>query len=187
MKYTIGKNPNSRNGFKKGHIGCKGFLGGHHSETNKEFLSKIQRGKHNSPKTEFKLGHKMPSEIREKIKNTMKGRKPKHIIPENWIKEKNPNWKGGITPINAQLRTSFEYKLWRKAVFERDNFTCKKYGISGGKLHPHHINNFADYPELRFAIDNGITLSKQAHIEFHKKYGKRNNTKEQINEFLNNN
>jgi len=38
---------------------------------------------------------------------------------------------------------------------------------------------------LRFAIDNGITLSEQSHKEFHKIYGKENNTKKQLKEFLN--
>src|SRR3990167_7321219 len=80
-------------------------------------------------------------------------------------------WKGGITPKNQKIRQSFESKLWRKTIFERDNFICQKYGIKGGELAAHHINNFADFPELRFAIDNGITLSKKAHQEFHKKYG----------------
>jgi len=51
-------------------------------------------------------------------------------------------------------------------------------------LRAHHINNFAEFSELRFAIDNGITLSEKAHIEFHKKYGFKNNTKEQLYEFI---
>ena len=99
--------------------------------------------------------------------------------------DKNYNWKGGITSERNKLRTSFEYNYWRKQCMLRDNFTCQKTGISGGDLVVHHINNFADFPELRFAIDNGITLSEKAHLEFHKKYGYKNNTKEQLEEFLN--
>jgi len=36
----------------------------------------------------------------------------------------------------------------------------------------------------RFAIDNGITLSKKSHKEFHDKYGQENNTREQLIQFL---
>ena len=93
-------------------------------------------------------------------------------------------WKGGITPINLSIRMSSEYKLWRKAVFERDNYTCIWCGQKGGKLNADHIKRFSDFPELRFAIDNGITLSEKAHIEFHKIYGKKNNTREQLEDFL---
>ena len=83
-----------------------------------------------------------------------------------------------------KIRKSIEYRLWREAVFARDNWTCQKCGIKGGKLHSHHIQNFAQYPEIRFAIDNGITLCEGCHSNFHKRYGIKNNTKEQMNEFL---
>jgi len=96
----------------------------------------------------------------------------------------NSHWRGGITPQNSKTRNRLDYTMWRKAILERDNFTCQKYKIRGGDLVVHHINNFAEFPELRFSIDNGITLSKKAHNEFHKIYGKRNNTREQLEEFL---
>ncbi len=98
--------------------------------------------------------------------------------------DKNGSWKGGITPINNKIRGSLEYTFWVREVFKRDNFTCQKYGIRGGKLTAHHINNFSEFPELRFAIDNGITFSKEAHKEFHKRYGRKNNTEGQLQEFL---
>jgi hypothetical protein len=37
--------------------------------------------------------------------------------------ENHPNWKGGLTSINQKIRSSLEYILWRRAVFERDNWT----------------------------------------------------------------
>jgi hypothetical protein len=97
--------------------------------------------------------------------------------------EGNPMWQGGITPLNKQIHQSDEYKQWRTSVFERDNYTCQKTGIKGGKLHPHHIKNFSQFPELRFNVDNGITLSEESHIKFHKIYGRKNNSKKQIKEF----
>jgi hypothetical protein len=98
----------------------------------------------------------------------------------------NPSWKGGVTPLHNKIRSSVENRLWIKSVFERDDYTCQKTGRRGGTLVSHHILNFSAYPELRFAIDNGITLSLESHDEFHRIYGKTNNTKEQLEEFLTN-
>jgi len=53
------------------------------------------------------------------------------------------------------------------------------------ELHPHHIKNFSQYKELRFAIDNGITFCDVCHLDFHKRYGFRKNNREQIVKFLN--
>ena len=110
--------------------------------------------------------------------NVKKTRFKKGLIPWN---------KGnGNSDENQKIRSSKEYKLWQKAVFEIDNWTCQKCQQRGGNLHAHHIFNFADYPLLRTSIENGITFCKKCHKEFHKKYGRKNNTKEQLIKFLNN-
>jgi len=74
-------------------------------------------------------------------------------------------WKGGVCPINAKIRSSFEYKAWRTRVFQRDDYTCRICGIRGGKLHADHILPFARYPELRLELDNGRTLCVPCHKE----------------------
>ena len=93
-------------------------------------------------------------------------------------------WKGGISKENEIIRKGIEIHLWREAVFARDNWICQKCKIRGGEIHPHHIYNFSDYKKLRTSIENGITLCKKCHQEFHKKYGVKNNIKEQLEEFL---
>jgi len=94
------------------------------------------------------------------------------------------NWKGGTVSENKKIRCSMEFRLWREAVYARDNWICQRCKEKGKYLHPHHIKNFAQYPELRFIIDNGITLCKDCHIEFHKKYGQMNNTRKQLEKFV---
>lgn len=100
-------------------------------------------------------GRKLDQATRRKIQLSHIG---KHA------KEKNPMWKGGITPKNRAIRNSFEYHEWRRQVFERDNYTCQFCKKRGGtKLHADHIRPFAFYPELRFDINNGRTLCKSCH------------------------
>lgn len=76
---------------------------------------------------------------------------------------RNPRWKGGITSENHRLRNSPRYKHWRRAVFERDNYTCVWCGQRGGSLHADHIQQFASHPTLRFVVSNGRTLCVKCH------------------------
>jgi len=93
-------------------------------------------------------------------------------------------WKGGVTNEHERIRASSDFINWRKNVYERDNFTCQRCkDDAGGNLYSHHVNNFSQYPEERFDVNNGITLCDKCHNGFHKKYGVQNNTREQLDEF----
>lgn len=122
------------------------------------------------------LGIPLPSTYREKetrseskegSKNPMYGRhhsvRARREMGETNKGKKHWNWKGGITDKNTLIRLGIETKLWREAVLARDNWTCQECGKQGGKLQPHHIKSFKQYPELRFAIDNGKTLCLNCH------------------------
>jgi len=71
------------------------------------------------------------------------------------------NWKGGISK-DVHSVSEPKYKEWRMSVFKRDNFQCKICKSKVG-LQAHHILKWADFPELRYDINNGITLCRAHH------------------------
>ena len=117
-------------------------------------------------------GVSRPKDVVERMRNKLKGRKKSEEHRAKLSKTRiergiakganNSNWKGGITPINKVIRYSEEYKLWRQAVFKRDNYQCIWCGSNTG-IEADHIKQFALFPELRFAIDNGRTLCHECH------------------------
>jgi hypothetical protein len=150
------------------------------SEEHKQKIGEANRGhkmpeEHRQRLLKINSGSVMSDEAKLHLSNKLKGR---NLGPLNRM------WKNGVTTKNEKIRKSLEIRLWKKSCIERDNFTCAKTGIRGGELQVHHINNFAQFPELQTSIQNGITLSKKSHLAFHKIYGYNNNTKEQLEEFL---
>src|SRR3990167_1496308 len=81
-----------------------------------------------------------------------------HLMGEN-----SPHWRGGKGTERHKLMGRYEYRIWREAVFARDNWTCQKCGERGCYLEANHIKPWALYPELRYAIDNGETLCRNCH------------------------
>lgn len=50
-------------------------------------------------------------------------------------------------------------KQWRKQVKDRDNWSCRIADNNcNGKLEVHHILRWSKFPELRYEVNNGITL-----------------------------
>ena len=118
------------------------------------------------------------------MENRIKSSCRQHGIP---IEEFN----GFSTSEQRLARNNTYYKEWIRKVFERDNYTCQCCGKRGGNLNAHHLYNFSEYKDLRYNINNGITLCEKCHLisypnSFHSIYGERNNTPEQMEEYIQN-
>lgn len=96
----------------------------------------------------------------------------------------NPNLTDEERIINETRIHKPEYRRWRKGVFKKDDYCCKKCSTRGCRLNAHHIKNWASYIRGRYKISNGTTFCENCHNEFHSTYGKKNNNEEQINEFV---
>lgn len=169
---------------------------GHFKPHSEETKKRISLAKKANP-TRYWLGKKRSEETKKKVSISKKGvktgkrkvsRTEEHIEKlrlarlgsvtslETKMKlsfaqrgERGSNWQGGVSKENKVLRNRIEYRLWREAVFARDNWTCQVCHTKGVFLNAHHIEHFAKVPELRVTISNGITLCKDCHKAVHKK------------------
>lgn len=107
-------------------------------------------------------------------------------IPKSLCRrEAHHHWNDKLTDEERLHRRKIvAVKEWRDKVFKRDNYICQISTKTGKGLIAHHLDGWNKFPEKRFDVDNGITISKQYHEMFHKIYGKGNNTREQFEEFL---
>lgn len=98
--------------------------------------------------------------------------------------ERNVNYNPDLTDDDrVSRRITPEYREWRLLVKKRDNYTCGKCSIRGGKLTSHHLYSWRDYPDLRYELSNGVCLCLSCHMDFHNQYGRGGNTKEQYEEW----
>lgn len=142
-----------------------------------EYWSRAGKSKALSQRNCASCSRKTPvkENTRAKISKTLRDKyKSDPAFVEKVIKARNVksgsehwNWKGGVTPLNQRTRTSEEYNSWRLAVFKRDNFCCR-ICHSKGTLQAHHINSWTEFPEDRFILENGLTLCKECHDQYHK-------------------
>jgi hypothetical protein len=84
----------------------------------------------------------------EEVKKKLRGKRP-HTAGEN-----NHAWVGG------------KYGYWKKECIKRDNHICQDCKIQyllAGMLDVHHLKSKSKYPELRYDLNNGITLCPNCH------------------------
>jgi hypothetical protein len=95
----------------------------------------------------------MSLETRKKIGDAHRGYKS-----YNWIKDRTKLKIGRSKDYDTQ------YKYWMLAVKKRDGWKCKiNNSDCKGRLEAHHILNWVEYPELRYELNNGITLCHAHH------------------------
>jgi len=173
------------------------------SKETREKISKSRIGKYcgiNHPRYNVKLTEETKDRISDTIKETYKHikhprlgktfteeskRKISNALLGKYIGELAPNWQGGKTLKNKFLRQLSSYSVWRTKVFQRDNYTCQISNQVGGKLIAHHLESYNSNILLRLNVNNGVTMTRELHNNFHKIYGKRNNTRKQWEEFKN--
>ncbi len=142
--------------------------------------TKPNKGSFQKGHVSFNKGKKYSPELKKKLSESKLG-------------EKNPQWKGGISSKKKELsklhlgwkkgenshnwikdRTKLKksekkhldtnYKYWMLQVKSRDKWKCRLENDNcKGRLEAHHIYNWADYEELRYIINNGITLCRFHH------------------------
>lgn len=63
-------------------------------------------------------------------------------------------------------RNSIEYKKWRKKCIERDDNKCVITGHTK-RLQVHHLNHSTYFPNQKYKVENGVTITRLVHIIFH--------------------
>lgn len=139
--------------------------------TNKQYCSAVCRNSSEIRNQNVSKGVKLAWQDGNTRQNIMIGIAKRSTMPE-WYNAKHfqkgkdhPRYKGNKR--TDATRNQYPYKKWRWDVFKRDNFTCQICFKRGGRLHAHHIKHWAEYPELRFELDNGLTLCVDCHSNLH--------------------
>lgn len=140
-----------------------------------------------------KMSKPLSEEVKQKISTTLTGKTFREYEPmseESKIKISCTKqgidvdeFKGYLTPESQKERVRFRREGLRDQCFSNANHTCDLYGVRGDELNAHHLDSWHSNEDKRFALDNLVCMSKAAHKTFHKKYGNKNNTKIQYEEF----
>jgi len=127
------------------------------------------------------FGRTHTKEAKEKMSKSNKGKN-------------NPNYNPNLTDEERAERkenrnNDQDFVKWSLQVKERDNFKCVIPECNNHDLESHHLDNWNDFPESRYDLDNGVTLCLEHHTSangysFHNIFGFKGNIQEQFDEYL---
>ena len=134
-------------------IGNKLCMGRENSEKQKSTARDRMLG------NKFCVGKKLSDEHKLKISMANIGKKPtesiRKLLSEKAKQRCTKEWKENL----SKNRNSSLHREWSQLVKNRDGWKCK---ISNnncfGKVVAHHILPWSKFPELRYEVNNGITL-----------------------------
>ena len=135
----------------------KPWLGKKLSEEHIRKIALANRG--NKSRTGQHFTHS--EETRNKISLALKGKSNGRggELHPRWIKDRNL-----LAKTRNPREDSTESIIWARNVKKRDNWKCKMSNSDcKGRLESHHILSHRDFPELRYEINNGITLCQFHH------------------------
>jgi hypothetical protein len=97
--------------------------------------------------------------------NPAKRKEVREKISEKNSKENHYRWNPDREVVlKNQRNNNHEDKEWALAVKKRDGWRCKMNNNNcEGKIIAHHILRWSTFPELRYKINNGITLCEYHH------------------------
>ena len=103
------------------------------------------------------------------LTNVRSGKKCLGCKSDGFTGPLNPRWNPELTDEEREdKRDTTENIRWRKAVYERDDYTCHHCGDRGSRLNAHHIVPYCKKKELRLDEGNGVTLCTDCHKDVHK-------------------
>lgn len=110
------------------------------SEETKRKIGAIHRG------NKYNLGLKRSEKTKNKLRALTGEKNSRYLVDRTKLKKTNRQG----NPL---------YLEWRYKIYTRDGFKCKMSNKDCcGRLEAHHILRWSDHPELRYDVNNGITL-----------------------------
>lgn len=128
-----------------------------HSEVHRVNLKKAWEIRKKRGDVIWNKGKKHTEEHKKNLSLAWKERKFSGPDHPRWIKDREKLAK-------HERHTSSAYKDWRIKVYRRDLFRCKiSNSDCKGRIEAHHILSWKDHYNLRYEVNNGITLCHAHH------------------------